>query len=83
MLLDNPNVSNDHILVVETVEEYTAIVLRHRQYLAGGPLVLRARDLNEDVVRNKDVVVINISYASIPESLKDSARSFQCVALGR
>lgn len=83
MLLDNPFVSNDKILVVETVEEYTHIVLRHRHYLAGGPLVLRARDLNEDAVRGKDVICINITYASIPESLKDSARSFQCVALGR
>jgi len=83
MLYNNPLIDDNKILVVETVEEYTYVALRHRQYLAGGPLVLRARDLDEDVVRGKDVTIINVTYSSIPESLKDSARSFQCVALGR
>jgi hypothetical protein len=81
MLLDNPFVSNDRVLVVETAAEYTAICLRHWRYIAGSPLVLRARELSEDAVKGKDVISINIAYNSIPESIKDSAKSFQCVAL--
>jgi hypothetical protein len=83
MLLANPLVSDDYdIVVVESVEAFMHGRLRCKYVFATGPLVIRANALDEDVVSGRNVTVLNVPYSSIPESVKDSAKSFRCISLG-
>lgn len=77
MLYSNPLVNDDRVMVVNSAEEYTAAVFLLGHAL-GSPLVLRAREVNEDVVAGKDVVYINAEYDDVPAAVKAVAKSIRC-----
>ena len=77
MLYNNPLVDDDRVVVVNTVEEYTAAVFA-LGLGPGCPVVLKATDVDENAVAGKDVVYINTDYDDVPTAIKAVAKSIRC-----